>query len=148
VHTRGISPAGFFFLLFVTPGALGMLLGRTAIALGAVLSAVPACGIFSQRTPSPARSEVSVEVESHNWSDITVYLMAGGLPQRLGMVTALRTATFVFSSQRLNFGSGIRLRALPVAGGAFTTETILVQPGQSIFWTLENDLDASSLTVY
>jgi hypothetical protein len=35
-----------------------------------------------------------------------------------------------------------------VAGGAFTTETILVQPGQSIFWTLENDLDASSLTVY
>jgi hypothetical protein len=117
-------------------------------ALGALLSAVSGCGLFSSRDPSPARSEVSVEVENHNWSDITVYLMAGGLPQRLGMVAALRTASFVFPSQRLNTGSGVRLRALPVAGQAYTTETILVQPGQAIFWTLESDLDASSLTVY
>jgi hypothetical protein len=89
-----------------------------------------------------------VEVENHNWSDITVYLLAGGLPHRLGMVTALGTASFGFPSQRLHTGSGVRLRALPVAGRAFTSEAILVQPGQAIFWTLENDLDISSLSVY
>ena len=89
-----------------------------------------------------------VAVESHNWNDITIYLMAGGLPQRLGMVTALGSATFDFPSHRLNTSGGVRLRALPVAGQPFTSETILVQPGQSIFWTLENNLNASSYSVY
>lgn len=116
------------------------------------LSALPACGLLSSRhsrsASSPAVTQISVEVDNHNWSDITVYLMAGGLPQRLGMVTALSNATFAFPSQRLNSGSGVRLRALPVAGRAFTSETILVQPGQAIFWTLENDLDTSSLSVF
>jgi hypothetical protein len=89
-----------------------------------------------------------VAVESHNWSDITVYLIAGGLPQRLGMVTALGSATFDFASQRLNTSGGVRLRALPVAGRAYTTETIPVLPGQVISWTLENDLNTSSFSVY
>jgi hypothetical protein len=91
---------------------------------------------------------VGVEVESHNWNDITVYLVTSGLPQRLGMVTALGQATFDFPSQRLYTGGGVRLRALPVAGHPFTSETILVAPGQVITWRLENDLDASSLSVY
>jgi hypothetical protein len=107
--------------------------------------------LFSQRptAPSaPARAAVMVSVESHNWSDITVYLVAGGLPQRLGMVSALGEATFDFASQRLNTGSGVRLRALPMAGQPFTSETILVLPGQAIFWTLENNLETSSFTVY
>jgi hypothetical protein len=118
----------------------------------AVLLTATGCGLFSSRTssssPSRARNEISVAVESHNWSDITVYLMAGGLPQRLGMVNALSRATFDFPSQRLNTSAGVRLRALPVAGRAFTTETILVLPGQVITWTLENRLDASSFSVY
>jgi hypothetical protein len=91
---------------------------------------------------------VGVEVESHNWSDVTVYLLAGGLPQRLGMVTALGQASFEFPSQRLHTSAGVRLRALPVAGKPFTSETILVLPGQVISWTLENKLEASSFSVY
>ena len=125
-----------------------MLAIRLVLAFAALVSSAPGCGSFPARNPSPARSEVSVEVENHNWSDITIYLMAGGLPQRLGMVTALRTAIFAFPSQRLNTAGGVRLRALPVAGESYTTETILVLPGQAITWTLENDLDHSSLTVY
>jgi hypothetical protein len=116
------------------------------------VSAAPACGLLSagnsESTNSPATTQIAVEVDNHNWSDVTIYLMTGGLPQRLGMVTALGNATFVVPSLRINTGSGVRLRALPVAGTAFTTETIQVQPGQAISWTLENDLDASSLTVY
>jgi hypothetical protein len=108
----------------------------------------PGCGAFSSKNPAPARSEVSVEVENRNWSDVTVYLLAGGLPQRLGMVTSLHSTRLAFSSRRLNTGSGVRLRALPVAGSSYTTETILVLPGQTITWTLENILDHSSLTVY
>jgi hypothetical protein len=64
------------------------------------------------------------------------------------MVTAQGNATFAFPSQRLNTAGNVRLRALPVAGKAYTTEPILVQPGQAIMWTLENDLDTSSWSVY
>jgi hypothetical protein len=123
---------------------------RLAVAGTAFLCVAPACGFF----PSPnsgsdrARAQVLVAVESHSWSDITVYLVGRGLPQRLGMVTALSSATFGFSSQQLNTSGGVRLRALPVAGRPFTSETIPVLPGQSIFWTLENNLETSNFTVY
>jgi hypothetical protein len=103
----------------------------------------------AQQPAAPAhQGNVMVEVESHNWSDITVYLISGGLPQRLGMVSALGEASFDFPAQRLNSSAGIRLRALPVAGRAFTSDAILVQPGQVISWTLENVLNASSYSVY
>jgi hypothetical protein len=130
-----------------------MLALRLALACSTVLSMALGCGFFSSRDPDPpttvpVRSEVLVEIESHNWNDITVYLIAGGLPQRLGMVSALGNATFDFPSQQLNTSVGVRLRALPVAGRPFTTEKILVLPGQVITWTLENNLDASSFSVY
>jgi hypothetical protein len=123
------------------------------LALAFVLIATcPGCGLLSSRhtdrSDPAARGLVMVSVESHNWNDITVYLMAGGLPQRLGMVTALSSATFDFPSHRLNTSGGVRLRALPVAGRPFTSETILVMPGQVITWTLENDLNTSSFSVY
>ncbi|MEP7226390.1 MAG: hypothetical protein ABI785_03435 [Gemmatimonadales bacterium] len=129
-----------------------MLVVRIALLCTAILTVAPGCGLFSSRhrtsSDSPTRTQVLVSVESHNWNDITVYLLAGGLPQRLGMVTALGSATFDFPSHRLNTSAGVRLRALPVAGKAFTSETILVLPGQVITWTLENHLDASSFSVY
>jgi hypothetical protein len=123
-----------------------------ALAFAVVSATCPGCGVLSSghtghSNPS-ATAQVFVAVESHNWNDITIYLMAGGLPQRLGMVTALSSATFDFPSHRLNTSRGVRLRALPVAGRAFTSETILVLPGQVITWTLENRLDASSFSVY
>ena len=128
-----------------------MLMWRLATLAGAMMLIGTGCGFLSRApTPSPAYllAEVSVEVENRNWSDITIYLMTGGLPQRLGMVTALSHASFGFPSQRLNTSGSVRLRALPVAGRPFTSETILVQPGQAIMWTLETDLDISSLSVY
>jgi hypothetical protein len=129
-----------------------MLIVRIALTSTALLGLIPACGLLSSHHPSRPEAaiptQVQVAVESHNWSDITVYLIAGGLPQRLGMVSALSSATFDFPSHRLNSSGGVRLRALPVAGKAFTTETILVLPGQMITWTLENHLEASSFSVY
>jgi len=97
---------------------------------------------------SDFHADVAVEVENHNSSDMTVYLVTSGLPQRLGMVTAMSTGSFTFRAQRLNTAGSVRLRALPVAGTAHTSEPILVQPGQTITWTLQSDLDTSSWSVY
>ena len=94
--------------------------------------------------PSRYDAELALEVENHGWSDIVIYLVRGVAADRLGMVGALNTATFVFPYRRLGTGNDVRLRADPIgAERTFTSENLLVQPGQWIKWTLESDLTRS-----
>jgi len=129
-----------------------VLLVRVIVAILVWLSAVPACGLLSSRHSEQSRdtgsSEISVEVESHHWSDIVIYLMNGTQSKRLGTVSGVSTNNFVFPYRQLATGGKVRLRAYPVGGqGSFTSEDVLVQPGQSIKWTLESDLSRSSMSV-
>ena len=116
------------------------------------LTAGPACGLLFSRhdTPkvAPETTETVVEVESHHWNDVIVYLMNGNQSERLGTATGVSTTRFSVPYRRIASGGRLRLRALPVAGRPFTSETILVLPGQAIFWTLENNLETSNFTVY
>jgi hypothetical protein len=99
--------------------------------------------------PSEHNAEVALEVENHGWSDIVISLVRGTSVERLGMVGALDTETFVFPYRRLGVGTDVRLRADPIGDlSAFTSENVLVQPGQWIKWTLESDLTRSFLAVY
>jgi hypothetical protein len=99
--------------------------------------------------PAAATAEVALEVENHGWSDIVISLVRGTAVERLGMVGALNTETFVFPYRKLGVGTDVRLRAYPIGGPrAFTSENLLVQPGQWIKWTLESDLTRSFLAVY
>ena len=98
---------------------------------------------------SASTAEVALEVENHGWSDIVISLVRGTAVDRLGMVGGLDTETFVFPYRRLGSGSDVRLRAYPIGGPRpFTSENLLVQPGQWIKWTLESDLTRSFLAVY
>jgi len=119
-----------------------------ALALGAML--LMACvHRGSGEEVEGANAEIALEVESHNWSDIVIYLVKGSSTERLGTVGALNTETFVFPFRRLGIGGDVRLRADPIGGPeAFTSENLYVQPGQWIKWTLENDLTRSFLGVY
>jgi hypothetical protein len=99
--------------------------------------------------PSEHTAEVALEVENHGWSDIVISLVRGTAVERLGMVRGLTTETFVFPYRKLGAGTDVRLRAYPIGGPqAFTSENVLVQPGQWVKWTLENDLSRSFLAVY
>jgi hypothetical protein len=100
--------------------------------------------------PAPENTaELAVEVENHGWSDIVISLVRGTAVERLGMVGGLTTETFVFPYRKLGASSDVRLRAYPIGGPkAFTSENLLVQPGQWVKWTLESDLTRSSLAVY
>ena len=99
--------------------------------------------------PSRHNAEMALEVENHGWSDIVIYLVRGTAVERLGMVGALNTKTFVFPYRKLGIGNDVRLRADPIGGPrTFTSENLLVQPGQWIKWTLESDLTRSFLAVY
>ncbi|HET6576751.1 MAG TPA: hypothetical protein VFG66_00410 [Gemmatimonadales bacterium] len=98
--------------------------------------------------PDP-NATVAVEVESHFQGDIIIYLVQGSQRERLGTVTALSRAEFSFPYRRLQMSGTTRLMAYPLAGAqAYLSEPLLVQPGQYVSWTLESDLDRSSLAVY
>ena len=99
--------------------------------------------------PSRQDAEVALEVENHGWSDVVIYLVRGTAMERLGTVGSLNTKTFVFPYRKLGVGTDVRLRADPIgAERTFTSENLLVQPGQWIKWTLESDLTRSFLGVY
>jgi hypothetical protein len=92
---------------------------------------------------------VPIEVESHFMGDVVIYLVRGSDRQRIGMVTALSTAEFSIPWRRLTSSEGNRLLAYPIAGrAAYASDPLVLQPGQSIKWTLESDLNRSSLAVY
>jgi hypothetical protein len=112
------------------------------IALGACRSRGPDTSVQPD-----TNAMVAVEVESHYQGDVIVYLVQGS--QRLGTVTALSKAEFSFPYRRLQMSSTTRLMAYPLAGAqAYLSEPLLMQPGQWVSWTLESDLDRSSLAVY
>ena len=104
----------------------------------------------AESEPEPEHTaEVALEVENHSWSDIVISLVRGTAVERLGMVGALNSETFVFPYRKLGVGTDVRLRAYPIGGpSAFTSENVLVQPGQWVKWTLESDLTRSFLAVY
>jgi hypothetical protein len=120
------------------------------VRVGLCAAALAACAHRGPPDPEGQRNaEIALEVESHNWSDVVIYLVRGSATERLGMVGALRTQTFVFPYRRIGNATDVRLRAYPIGGpGAFTSEAMQVQPGQWIKWTLENDLSRSFLGVY
>ncbi|HEY7637794.1 MAG TPA: hypothetical protein VH763_19780 [Gemmatimonadales bacterium] len=127
------------------PGSIAWVLLASLICAG--------CASHSSKEtdhPSPGRdAELAIEIENHNWSDVVIYLLRGGAPERIGMVTAHSTNTFVLRYRRLGASGNNRLSAYPIGGGsAVNTDNLLVQPGQSIKWTLESDLSRSSLVVY
>ena len=125
-------------------------LSHAAVALAAL--ALVGCGrkTDGESTPSPnPDAPVLVEVESHFQGDVTVYLVRGGLRQRLGLVTALSTQTFTFPWRWVVSGGNNRLMAYPIAGAeSYFSDPFDLQSGQWLKWTLMADLGRSSLAVY
>jgi hypothetical protein len=104
----------------------------------------------AETAPGPdPNTSVPVEIENHYMGDVTIYLVRGSMRQRLGMVTALGTAEYSFPWRWLSQSGSSRLMAYPMAGArAHLSEPLILQPGQWIKWTLQADLDRSSMAVY
>ncbi|MDQ3137077.1 MAG: hypothetical protein M3Q93_05770 [Gemmatimonadota bacterium] len=116
-------------------------------------AALTGCGSKTDQTSAEPQVDpntpVLVEVENHYQGDVIIYLSQGAQRQRLGMVSALSSAEFSFPWRRLSLSGTSRLVAYPIAGSqTHSSDQLHVQPGQSISWTLEGDLDRSSLSVW
>lgn len=104
--------------------------------LGPLLSLlVLACAGGSQgEAPAPDRSPATIEVENRNFLDMTVYVVNGGVRQRLGVARGNSVATLPIP-ERLIRGRATPLRFLcdPIGGeGLPVTEEIIVEPGDTV----------------
>ena len=89
----------------------------------------------------------SITVDNRSWLDVVVYALSDGTRLRLGMVSAAASGTFALPRQALRAGTDLRFLADPVGDRPFTTERVLLQPGQHVHLTLESELARSSLLV-
>src|SRR5882762_9472721 len=126
---------------------------RLRAMLAALLVAAPACFVFdrgSKAAPSPAidipEGEIALSVTNHNYLDVVVYVLHDGLQTRVWTVTGSSSQVFYLRARLLGMGREIQLLGHPIGGQAVArTETLVVQPGQHIEWTLETDLARSSV---
>jgi hypothetical protein len=90
---------------------------------------------------------VELQVDNHNWSDVTVYLVRSGNRTRLGTVGTARSGEFRVPA---SYAATSRLSLLVTPIGSptrFESERFSVQPGQRVIWTIESSLKRSSLMI-
>jgi predicted small secreted protein len=123
--------------------------GHLVAALLLVASLVTAChsrSDFSSQTPADG---VPLEIANHNWSDVVIYIVRDGQRSRLGVATAASATSFVLPRRMFGQAGELQLFGRPIgAAGSALTETVIVQPGQWVEWTLESDLDRSAIGVF
>jgi hypothetical protein len=127
--------------------AAGLVLVLSSAVSSLACSHGPAGG--NTLNPSPATEDVPLEVTNHNWLDVIIFVVHDGQSTRVGTASASSSASFALPARLLGQGREIRLLGHPIgAAGAVITETVVVQPGQYVQWTLESDLRRSAVGVY
>jgi hypothetical protein len=122
----------------------GLATGAIVLLTGACASASGAGGELAETT----RPTTTVEVVNHNWQDITVYAVRPGSRVRLGTVTSLTKETFSLPRSVVATNGTVQLLAAPVGSTqTYRSDPILVNPGDRVEWTLQNQLPLSSYRV-
>jgi hypothetical protein len=126
--------------------------GRSTILLMLGVAAGGACHHArhdDQPAPDTAPVDVPLEIDNRNWLDVVIYVVHDGERSRVGTANASSQSSFVLPARMVGQGHELRLLGHPIGGeGGTITETVTVQPGQYIEWTLENDLNQSAIGVY
>ena len=100
-------------------------------------------------TPHTPPAEVALHVTNHHWLDMTILVEHDGQRTRVGAVTAATSAEFVLPLRVFGVLREFRLVGQAIGSPEFIrTETLTIQPGQFIEWTLEHDLRRSSVGVF
>lgn len=127
-----------------------------AAALVPLVLAASACGGFGRQpgTPNPVADEdqrdpdITVRVQNNAWSSIHVYAVTGGQWESLGVVSSQNSSDYTLSRAMLGGRGEIRLVADPIGSNqGYFSDPILIEPGDRVEWTLQNNLSLSSVFV-
>jgi hypothetical protein len=116
------------------------------IALLALLSACGASRSPTASGPQPASNDIRVQIDNQNFSDMEIYVLKNGQRLLVGQAGGLTRTTLTIRNAVRGDGR-VRLLAEPIGGvRPFTTPTLVVPSGQSIFWTIGSDPTTSTAT--
>ena len=117
------------------------LTGLVALSLG--------CGTGRSSTSEPApqsgsgpaaqgaRGQIQVQVDNQNFNDMNVYLIDAGTRVYLGLVSGLSKGSLVIPPGSGRSSHQVRLSADPIGGSSpIRTPSLLVGPGQNVYWTI------------
>ena len=130
-----------------------MRLFRTIVAIALAAIMLPGCrgSQFSEDVVPEltSDSQLVLEVENHNWSDIIIYVVHDGRRTRLTSVTATRNSSLIIPANLVGQVGNLQLVARRVgAYDRYVSQTISVRTGSTIVLTLESDLSRSSVAVW
>lgn len=122
--------------------------GLNVLALAGLMAACGGHRADSMMGAQPAPgTEVTLDVENHNWSDMAIYSVVHGTRHRLGTVSTAGREVFRLPST-LAGNRSVQLLLRPIGGGGqFLTDQIMVNPGEMIELRIENHLPLSAWRV-
>lgn len=99
---------------------------------------------FSRQRPQ----DVFLEVENHNWAEMTISIVRSGARARLGNVGTNQTRRFTLPRDMAGSGATMSFQADPVGSSrSYRSEEISVSGGETWVWILRNQLDQSTLYI-
>jgi hypothetical protein len=124
------------------PAFVLLLLGSACVGLSAPAGVEPA-----------ERAErfggVQLVLNNHHWLDVVVRIEHDGEMTRIGQVPAAAAGRFMLPAWALGGSGYVRFVADPVGSPEQgSTDWVNVWGGQTVEWTLESQLNRSSLLVY
>ncbi len=114
-----------------------------------VLCLIACAGPRQDVDPSPLEaSGFSLILNNRHLLDVNIFLQHDGQPDRIATVTSASTHSIVLPLRMLGQSKTIRLIAEPIGDETrYTTDLLLVQPGQIIEFNVENLLARSNYSV-
>jgi len=113
----------------------------------ALLGLSTACGASRSTVasgPEPSSNEIPVQIDNQNFNDMEIYVVKNGQRLLIGQAGGLTKTTLTIRNVARG-GGRVRLLAEPIGGARpIATPTLVVPPGQSIFWTIGSDLTTST----
>jgi hypothetical protein len=83
---------------------------------------------------------VKIEIDNQNYSDMSVYLVNGGARLLLGSAPGLSKTTLSLPRGSVGAQWRVRLLADPIGGSrSIGTPSLLVAPGENVYWTIGSD---------
>jgi hypothetical protein len=125
--------------------ALLLLAAGCAHSPAPVASASP---LTSDRAESarPSRA-IQIQVDNQNFSDMNVYLVSRGARWLVGNVGGMSRAKLTIPASLAPADLRFRFRAQTIGGGgSTTTPTVIVSPGQQVYWTIGSDPATSTIS--
>ncbi len=118
------------------------------VRLAAIVILPAACFWHHSPASSSLSAPATLQVENHNWQDVDIQILHGGIRTRLGSVIGASDKTFVFPRSVMGDLGEVQLIAHAVGTAeTITTEVIVLKPGTQVRWTLETTLNRSAIAV-